>query len=286
MRIKLARKIPGRGRSAPYNAGDKRGTEALSSRLSAKSPMKPPDSDRAQELDELADRLDAGWDTPVQAPVSPTPHSAPLPEELHELDADWDTGLAKSPAPAPAAAPARSAQPRPSAARPSQARPDPTRAVTPPSVPGAAPLRVSKKDRREAERKRRSHEAQQKSLHKKQRKAERREEALRKSEQNRLTELRALAERQAREKASAPAKRSKPKAVQAESERASTPQRVPKRVRHEHTPSARSAAVEPAETRKRPPIVATERGVRKLILPLMIAILVAVTLGFALSRAR
>jgi DNA polymerase III gamma/tau subunit len=244
--------------------------------------MKPPDPELEQTLDALADGLDAGWDAPDEAPVSLTPHSAPLPKELAELDADWDTA-AKSPAPAQVLPGARSAQPRPNAVRPSQARPSPTRAVTPAVAPGALPVRVSKKDRRDAERKRRSHEAQQKSLHKKQRKAERREEALRASEQNRLAEL----ERQAQSTQDASPKRAKPSAakVKAEVERVRAPKRVPKRVRHEHTRSARSEPVEAVEKSEPRPVVATERGARKLVLPLLIALLVAVTLGFALSRA-
>ena len=242
--------------------------------------MKAPQPDLEQTLDELADGLDAGWDVPESAPVSLTPHSAPLPAALDELDADWD-------APVPAAA-ARSAQARPSAARPSQARPNPTRAVTQPAAPGSTPLHASKKDRREAERKRRAHEASQKAAQKRQRKAERRAEAVRVAEQARLAEAKASAERQAREgdNPSSSPKRAKVKAPKTESERSGNPKRVPKRVRHEHTRNARSIPDADEPQPKPAPIEPSERGAKKLILPLLIALLVAVTLGFALSRAR
>ncbi|HTA89333.1 MAG TPA: hypothetical protein VK745_07155 [Polyangiaceae bacterium] len=247
-----------------------------------KSPL--PDSER---LDQLADGLDAGWDTEADPPVSLNPHSAPLPAALAELDAEWDVAVpAKSPAPAPAQP--RPAQARPSAVRPSPARPSQTRAITQPLPAGASPVHASKRERRDAERKRRAHEAEQKSASKKQRKAARREEARLASERTRLAEERAQSERRAREEANLAGKRAQaPTSKKADGERQKSPKRVPKRVRHEHVRSARSSATDEVVEKSKPaPVVPLERGAKKLIVPLLIAILVAVTLGFALSRAR
>jgi hypothetical protein len=249
--------------------------------------MKSPHPELEQKLDELADGLDAGWDMPDDAPLSLTPHSAPLPAALDELDADWDVPApAKSPALSPTLPQARVAQARASAVRPSQARPDPTRAITPPVPPGAAPTHPTKRERREAERKRRAHEAQQKSATKKQRKAARREQARLASEQSRLAEEQASAERRSREAGTSTKRAQAPSGKAADGERSKSPKRVPKRVRHEHTRSTRGAVAESVEKSKPAPVIPVERGAKKLILPLLIAILVAVTLGFALSRAR
>lgn len=244
----------------------------------------------AAQLDELAAGLDAGWDDePAETLPSEPPHSAPLPAALDALDAEWD--VAAKPA-APVATPARSAQSRPNAARPSPARPSPTRAVTPPVTGSTPPVRVSKQERRDAERRRRAHEAQQKAANKKQRKAERQAEAQRASEQQRAAEQQALAERRARQGTAR--KRPKPKAAEPQADGTEPPKRIAKRVRREqvaraqpapepaaskHPPAAREAALQ------KPSVIVEERGAKKLIVPFLIAVLFAVTLGFALSRA-
>jgi len=238
------------------------------------------------QLDELAAGLDAGWDDePAETSPSQPPRSSPLPDALDALDADWD--VAAKPA-VPTAPPSRSGQPRPSAARPSPARPSPTRAVTPPATPSSPPLRASKQERRDAERKRRAHEAQQKAANKKLRKAERQAEAQRANEQLRKAEQQALAERRARQAGAR--KRAQPKP-----EAADTAKRTAKRIQREQSartppaaetmpakrePKARGANVNQAKA------IREERGAKKLIVPLLIALLFAVTLGFALSRAR
>jgi hypothetical protein len=143
-------------------------------------------------------------------------------------------------------------------------------------------VRASKQERRDAERKRRAHEAQQKAANKKQRKAERQAEAQRASEQQRAAEQQALAERRARQGVAR--KRAQPKADSAEA-----PKRVTKRIRRElaaPTPSSSEIAspkreVAPREAR----VIVEERGAKKLIVPFLIALLFAITLGFALSRA-
>lgn len=226
--------------------------------------MKPTHSALEKTLDELADGLDAGWDIPDVAPVSLAAHSTPLPLELDQLDAEWDVA---------------------SPVRPSPARPNPTRALVPSAKVLAAPLSVSKKDRRDAERRRRAHEAQQKAAHKKQRKAERRAEALSASEQNRQAEARARAERAAREQASVSQKQAKA----SQTKPSGAPGGKLKRARPEPQPSARvapKAALDQSKPKAATRVVRAERAWQKLILPLMIALLVAVTLGFALSRAR
>jgi len=238
------------------------------------------------QLDELAAGLDAGWDEePAETLPSQPPRSSPLPEALDALDAEWDA--AAKPAPV-ALSPARSAQPRPNAARPSPARPSPTRAVTPPATASSAPVRASKQERRDAERKRRAHEAQQKAANKKQRKAERQAEAQRATEQLRAAEQQALAERRARQGVAR--KRPQPTAESAEA-----PKRITKRVRREQAsrakpaletlPAKREATAREAAAREAN-VVVEERGAKKLIVPILIALLFAITLGFALSRAR
>ena len=230
-----------------------------------------PDPD---QLDQLAAGLDAGWDDePVQASPSQPPHSTPLPESLDALDADWDEA-ARSPVAAPQP---RAAQSRPNQVRPSPTRPSPTRAVTPPKVNGAAPLRATKQERREAERKRRAHEAQQKSANKKERKAERQAAARLASEQQRATEQAAEVERRARQKAARP--RVKPRV---EEDGARVEPRNAKRARREPVRVAPSVV---AVKREAPPIPA-ERTLTKLVPIVVIALVLAVSLGFALSRAR
>jgi len=234
-----------------------------------------PDPD---QLDQLAAGLDAGWDDePAQASPSQPPHSTPLPESLDALDADWDEA-ARSPAAAPQP---RAAQSRPNQVRPSPTRPSPTRAVTPPKVNGAAPLRATKQERREAERKRRAHEAQQKSANKKERKAERQAAARLASEQQRAAEQAAEVERRARQKAARPrVQRVKPRAEAEDGARAE-PRNV-KRTRREPVRAAPSVV---AVKREAPPIPA-ERTLTKLVPIVVIALVLAVSLGFALSRAR
>jgi len=233
------------------------------------------------QLDELAAGLDAGWDDEPQGSLpSEPPHSAPLPASLDALDAEWD--VAAKPV-APAATPARSGQARPSAARPSPARPSPTRAVTPAVTSSSPPLRASKQERRAAERKRRAHEAQQKAANKKQRKAERQAEAQRASEEQRAAEQQALAERRARQGVAR--KRPPPKVTSPKAESTEATKRTAKRVRREQATPLRSAP-EIVPSKRESPAPVEERGAKKLIVPFLIALLFAVTLGFALSRAR
>jgi cell division protein FtsN len=150
-------------------------------------------------------------------------------------------------------------------------------------------VRASKQERRDAERKRRAHEAAQKSANKKQRKAERQAEAQRVNEQQRAAEQQALAERRARQGTAR--KRSKPEAEQPKATTSAIAKRVPKRVRREQAAPARPAtdnrapAVREAAAQKTP-VTIEERGAKKLIVPFLIALLFAVTLGFALSRAQ
>gem|GEM_PF-1024668 len=253
------------------------------------------------QLDELAAGLDAGWDEQPTAAVdagwseerastlpSQPPHSTPLPEALDALDADWDVA-AQPAAAAPSPSPARSGQPRPGGMRPSRERPNPTRAVTPLLAGPAPAVRASKQERRDAERKRRAHEAQQKSANKKQRKAERQAEAQRASELQRAAEQQALAERRARQGVAR--NRAKPKAQPAKHAAAAAAsatiatERTVKRARREKAaPVLPALETLPAKRAARP--VIEERGAKKLIVPFLIALLFAVTLGFALSRAR
>ena len=147
--------------------------------------MKPSNPEHDQQLDELAASLDAGWDTPVRPKPKASSSQPPLsiPPSSEALDADWDVD--SSIARALTTAKPRASRQRPSQQRPSQQRPSQAR-------PGAAPLKVTKQERREAERKRQAHQAQQKSAAKLQRKAERQEEARRASEERRA-EQQALA---------------------------------------------------------------------------------------------
>src|SRR3954470_588369 len=143
------------------------------------------------QLDELAAGLDAGWDEePAEAATSQPPLSASqpphsAPPSLDALDADWGASEENEE---------------------DAGDSNPTSAQIP---RGPAPLRGSKRERREIERQRRAHQAQQNSASKKQRKAERLALARQASEQLRLAEQQALAERQKRQ-AKPARKREKP----------------------------------------------------------------------------
>jgi hypothetical protein len=238
--------------------------------------MKPNNQEQEEPLDDLAAGLDAGWDTPapVEAQASPSqaPLSTPPGEALDALDADWDladSASASLPSGTPSRAKRRGRKPRPSAAQPVQLR------------PGAAPLRVTKQERREAERKRLAHQAQQKSANKQQRKAERQEEARRASEQRRAQQL-AQVERQA--SLSPP----RAKAVKrAEEPSAPSPKRVAKQARREQSPrpAPSSAPAKSSPVKSVFPVMAAESGVKKLLPLVAIAIVVGGTLCFALLRA-
>jgi hypothetical protein len=252
-----------------------------------------PDPDR---LDELAAGLDAGWDDepvasgssipPLEPSASQPPHSSPLPKALEALDAAWDVPAAEANA-------SRAQQQRASQTRPSQARPSPTRAITLPTPVGAAPVRATKQERRDAERKRRAHEAQQRSANKLSRKAERVAEARRQSEQLRAAEQHRRAERATRP----------PKARTQPAPRAAAQPDSPARVKEGkrrarrddsqtavaspalgRAPAARERQVPASKEAARP--VALESGPKKLIIPLLLALLFALTFYFALSRAR
>ncbi|HEY3667182.1 MAG TPA: hypothetical protein VGL19_14330 [Polyangiaceae bacterium] len=237
--------------------------------------MKSNNPEVERQLDELADGLDAGWDTPAPAEVQASPSQAPLSVPpsgavLEALDADWDTAESESSSHnSPPVTPARSAARAARKPRPIAAAPTPLR-------PGAAPLRVSKQERREAERKRSAHQAQQKAANKQQRKAERQEEARRASEQRRaeLAEAARRAEQSAAPKRSAAAKRSN-------EPRDATPKQVAKRARRD---SARTTP-ELASTDSVRPTIAQESGIKKLIPLIAIALIVGGTLCFALLRA-
>jgi hypothetical protein len=229
--------------------------------------MKPNDPD-ANDLDELAAELDAGWDTAGDVP-GVAAGSSSAPPSTDALDADWDVEPVKLPqraAAQPRAQPARS-----SSAQASQAR------------PGSAPLLVSKQERRGAERRRRAHQAQQKVLSKKQRKAERLAQAQRESEQARAAAEQAQAARQAK----AGSARKMPRQSRATSapslSRVPSAKRVTKQVRREERvrPAPRVVAAKSA-----PPPVIMDRGAKKLIPLIAIAVAFGVTLCFALLRAR
>ena len=229
--------------------------------------MKPNNPEHTQQLDELAAGLDAGWDTPEPAPTqasSSPPLSIPPSGELDALDADWDSSSPDS-SPAPAATRARGAS-RPrrpnaqAAVRPSQTR------------PGVAPLSISKQERRDAERKRVAHQAKQKSSAKQQRKAERQEEARRASELRRA-EQQAQAERQASQSA-----KQKP-AKAAREVREPSPKRIAKQARRAQASESESPS------RAASPVVVHESTVKKLLPLVVIAVVVAATLCFALLRS-
>jgi hypothetical protein len=228
--------------------------------------MKPNNPEHDQQLDELAAGLDAGWDTPAPAQTQTSSSQPPLSippsgEALDALDADWDVDTSDS-APAPAAAKPRANRQRPNAARPSQQRATQTR-------PGVAPLKVTKQERREAERKRQAHQAQQKSAAKLQRKAERQEQARRASEERRAEQQKLTA----RQSSSPSPKRSVESSTP-------SPKRVAKQARKQ------SARLTPSEAPAKvaPPVV-LDRGAKKLIPIVAIAVVVGATLCFALLRA-
>jgi hypothetical protein len=235
--------------------------------------MKPNNPEHDQQLDELAAGLDAGWDTPAPAATQASSSQPPLSippsgEALDALDADWDTADSDSASPlAPTAlrAQARARKPRPIAAQPTPVR------------TGAAPLRVTKQERREAERKRLAHQAQQKSANKQQRKLERQEEARRANDRRRAEQQ---AEAQRRAEQSSSSKRSKPVKAERESSTPS-PKVIAKKARRQQ-PSRVTPAEAPASGR---PVLANESGIKKLIPLVVIAVIVGGTLCFALLRA-
>jgi len=106
------------------------------------------------------------------------------------------------------------------------------------------------------------------------------------NERVRATEQQALAERRARQGVAR--KRAQPKAEAAATPEA--PKRTAKRARREQlartqpAPETLPAKREPGPRESK--AVVEERGAKKLIVPILIALLFAVTLGFALSRAR
>ena len=280
-RIKRDHKIPEQIRHFPRNIGDKSVKHRLNSARLRNPPMKSiiPDSN---QLDELAAGLDAGWDAePAETSPSRPPHSAPLPEALDALDADWGEPAEPAAASSAQVSLARSTPARAGQARPSPTRPSPNRAVT---AVGAAPSLASKQERREAERKRRAHEAQQKTSNKKERKAERQAEARRQGEQLRAVEQQAAAERSAR--TGERRKRAQAAAAVAAANGATSTKRSEKRARREQAAAATSVqAIAPAPKSSIAPAIVEERGLKKLLPLILIAALVAVTLGFALSRA-
>jgi hypothetical protein len=231
--------------------------------------MKQNTPEHAQQLDELAAGLDAGWDTPEPAATEVSPSQSPLSippsGELDALDAEWDTD--SSPAPAATRARGASRPRRPStqaAVRPSQAR------------PGVAPLRISKQERRDAERKRVADQAKQKSSAKQQRKAERQEEARRASEL-RHAEQQAQAERRASESSKAkPAKASRAPSNP-------SAKRAAKQTRRAKSTESESPA--PLTKRTASPVVVHESVAKRLIPLVAIAVVVAATLCFALLRS-
>jgi hypothetical protein len=227
-----------------------------------------------QQLDELAAGLDAGWDEPVEASPSQPPFSAPPPASLEALDADWDSHEAT---------PAPPADPSPGSSR---------NAVRPGTIaapPSAAPLRASKRERRDAERKRLAHQAQQKSVSKQQRKAERQAQARSSREQQIAAAEQAAAERRARQAASAPRKRAKPAATSTEvnAEPAKAPAKSRKREakRTQREPVA-AARLESKPARKSATAIPEAGGGTTKLIIVALAIVFALTMWFALSRAR
>lgn len=235
--------------------------------------MKPNNPEYDHQLDELAAGLDAGWDTPAPAPAQTQASSSqpplsipPSAEELDALDADWDTeGSDTSAATEPARARGASRPRRPNA-----------QPVASQTRPGVAPLSVSKQERRAAERQRVAHQAKQKSSAKQQRKAERQEEARRASELRRA-EQQAQAER----RAAASAKVKPAKASRAPSE--PSRKRIAKQTRR--APGTESELPAPLTKRAASPVVVHEGGVKKLIPLVVIAVVVAATMCFALLRS-
>ncbi len=215
-----------------------------------------------EQLDELAAGLDAGWDTPAPAQVSSSQAPLSIPPSVDDLDGDWDADDAPA-APAPVATRVRAKRPRASTQEPAVAR------------PGAAPLRVSKQERREAERQRLAHQAKQKSASKQQRKAERQEEARIANEQRRADQ-RAQAER----RAAAEPKRVKPVAKRTEEP---TARRAAKQARREQ--ATRAPEAELASVKSAPVVAHAERSSSTFIIIVAIALAFGASLWFALSRS-
>lgn len=215
-----------------------------------------------EQLDELAAGLDAGWDTPEPATASASQPPLSTPPSVDALDGDWEAGEAEAAA-APIVTRVRAKRPRPSVNQ------------EPAAARGAAPLRVTKQERREAERQRLAHQAKQKSASKQQRKAARQEEARRAHEQ-RLAEQQAQAER----RAAAQANRPKPAAKRVEEP---SPRRVAKQARRQqaaHVPEAELAAVKSA-----PPAARNERSATTFVIIVALALAFGASLWFALSRS-
>lgn len=214
-----------------------------------------------EQLDELAAGLDAGWDTPVPEAASPSQAPLSTPVRADDLDSDWETDDTEA-ATAPIATRVRAKRPRPSVTQEPALR------------PGAAPLRVSKQERREAERKRLLHQAKQKSVSKQQRKAARQEEARRAHEQRRAEQ-----QLQAERRAAAEAKRPKPVAKRAEEP---SPRRSAKRARREQAVSAPQADLASVKSAALP--VRKERSSTTFIIIVALALAFGACLWFALSR--
>ena len=214
-----------------------------------------------EQLDELAAGLDAGWDTPEPPVASASQPPLSVAPSVDDLDGAWDSAAE---APAPVAPRGRAKRPRPggSSQEPAVVR------------PGAAPMRVTKQERREAERQRMAHQAKQKSATKEQRKAERQEAARRASEQRRA-EQQAQVER----RAAAEAKRVKPAAKRSEEP---SPRRAAKQARREQAPRAPEAA--PVAVKSVAAPVGPERSATTLAIIVAIALAFGASLWFALSR--
>jgi colicin import membrane protein len=217
-----------------------------------------------EQLDELAAGLDAGWDDePAETRASQPPLPPSSPPNLDALDADWEVD-------SPVAADAPSALPEAAARN--------------------LPFRASKRERREAERKRLLHQAQQRSASKEQRKAERTAEArLAADRQRAAAEQQAQArQKQAKSRKRATLKGSPKSDVAANAKPATSPKRDVKRARREQTAPVRAAAEVAPST---PPKSAARRPAKgegtlsKLIVPLVLATVFAFSLWFALSRS-
>jgi cobalamin biosynthesis Mg chelatase CobN len=152
--------------------------------------MKPPEPDLG--VDEGAEELDAGWDDPIQGSAPPprpsgvnvaVPAAAPvaMAGAADDIDGGWDDGENDAGREEDAAVPAASA---------------PLRAE-----PGPARRTLSKKERRELERKNRAHATQKSAEQKQSRRTTRREEARRLAEerQRERLEAAAAAQKQARQ---------------------------------------------------------------------------------------
>ncbi len=242
--------------------GDKTAISTLSSAgRTPSNPITPMPLKNSELLDELAAGLDAGWDTPFPteaAAIEGPPSRGRLsvapsenPEALEAVDADWD------------------AVSQPEQDGKSRAR------AQPPARPGSGPLRLSKRERREAERKRQAHQAQRKAANKQQRKADRQVEARRASD---------LLRAQRRAEAEVRASRAAPPVAKAPKVRATEPKpkRAAKPASAQLSPNPPRAV---AQSKAAPAPVVLDRGAKKLIPLIAIALAVGVSLGFALIRA-